>query len=482
MDKAEVDNPIARIGVDLLVGTAATSGALDVRGIYRLGFHRSAKIAESRVDDFVANFDKYLKEKEISKSLLKNIESSDNIVFTIGGAGDTTQNQAKLIAAGLHRSKNKELESFTFFPFAERKIFAADLTKEDTELTALGKTGREYTKATFKNFQHPDAVSLAIQVAAIKKMYPEKEISLMGYCGGGLIAREASEILKVMGVKTKNNITIASPFAGMTSAQEFTNIISHNDVYLNFLKPRNNFYLDTVADHMKYFDDPFLMKIMGKMLNGKSVNTEDFNLFNEFTEITKGLDSMYIYKRLNIQFDDLSKIASNFIGVEKSISPTDYIKGVKKVDKEINDINRKKNEIKTMLDSVESRLLENPDTEKATLKLFVEMRKNYENGINTFMENMYKEKFLHFEYNKFLKQIASTDVSTPELKEKAIKDFDRTIPLIEDFIKNLDGIIAKQEEESYLSFANYTKQKLKEYNSNNMFSASMSAIGKKINL
>jgi hypothetical protein len=472
MDKAEVDNPIARIGVDLLVGTAATSGALDVRGIYRLGFHRSAKIAESRVDDFIANFDNYVRENIVSgkaiekielkkNNVLRDLDESNHIVFTLGGAGDTDKAQSKLIALTLNRSKDQEIEKTVFFPFVDRKIFAPDLTKEDTELIALGKAGREYFKATMKNFHNEDAISLAVQVAALKKKYPEKEVTLMGYCGGGLIAREASEILKIMGVKTKNNITIASPFAGMTSAQDFTNILSENDVYLNFLRPRNNLYLNTVTDHMEYFEDPFLKKMLARILGDQNVETKDLKLYNEFTKITEEMSTGYIYKKFNLAFDDLKEVGLNFFKKQRKINSDDYIEIVKKMDGESVDIYKKREQVKIGLNEMEYELMKNQESDKEVLSLFLKLRKNYEEGIDTFLANIYRERYLGLDIQVLLKNnIKEVDLDSV-LGKQNIDNHKQEIQSIKDYLKKIEDIISDQGEESSLSFATYTKNKLK---------------------
>ena len=461
MDKAEVDNPITRIGVDLLVGTAATSGNLDIRGIYRLGFHRSAKIAESRVDDFVANFDDYMKTNFKGTTFdrtMKNLDKSDTIVITLGGAGDIDQRQAQLVSATLNRTKNKELEKTAFLPFLDRKIFPSEMTKDDTEFKMIGKLVKEYTKNMFKNFNNEDAVTLAVQVAAMKKIYPDKEFSLVGYCGGGMLAREASEILKAMGINTKNNITIASPFVSMTSGQNFTNIISRHDVYLDFARPRNNLYLNTVTDHMKYFKDPFLKEIVAKMLNGQKVDTKDLQLYSDFTEITKKLDMSYLYKKL--KFDDVDKIISDFSGVQKKMSHKDHIELVKRIDKSVSDISQRKNEVKKLLDEMESKLMENPEVDKKTVRLFSLLRKNYEEGIDTFMGNIYQGKFSKLGYAMFLDEKIPVLNQTSLTGKKVISEYKEKVPLIRDFIKQLDTMIANQGEESYLSFSSYVRQQL----------------------
>jgi len=462
MDKAEVDNPIARIGVDLLVGTAATSGALDVRGIYRLGFHRSAKIAESRVDDFVENFDDYMKSKFKSTTAgktIKRLEEADTIIVTLGGAGDADQRQAQLIAATFNRiRKNDESEKITFLPFMDRKIFPVGETSEDTEFSAIGKVIKAYTKDTFKKFHNEDAITLAVQIAAMKKKYPDKDFRLLGYCGGGMVAREASEILKVMGIKTKNNITIASPFVSMTSGRNFTNIISHHDIKSDFTRPRNNLYLNTVSDHMKYFEDPFLKEIVAKILNGQKVNTKDLKLYTDFTEITKKLDMGYLYKKL--KFDDIDQMTSDLTGIEKKMSYDDHIKLVEKIDKNISDISQKKNEVKKLLDEMESTLMKNPEVNKKEIGLFILLRKNYENGIDTFMGNIYQGKFQKLGYAKFLDKNIPVLNETSLTGKKVISEYKEKIPLIKDFIKQLDTMIADQGEESYLSFSNYARQQL----------------------
>jgi hypothetical protein len=475
MDKAEVDNPIARIGVDLLVGTAATSGALDVRGIYRLGFHRSAKIAESRVDGFLKNFDNYVEYKVVSgktvekiesekNTILNNLEKADRIVFTLGGAGDVKQYQAKIMAATLNRVKDPNLEKTTFFPFMDRKIFPPDLTQEDTELTALGKGGREYFKSTLKNFYNEDAISLAVQVAALKKKYPDKEVSLVGYCGGGLVAREASEILKIMGIKTKNNTTIATPFVGMTSAQNFTNIISDNDVYSNFLRPRDNFYLDTVADHIKYFEDPFFKQMFAEILRGKAVDTKGLQLYDDFTKITKECNIAYIHKKLNIFHDDLRQVASNFFDKEIEIDPDNYIKTIKKIDKGIKDVFENNKQVTKKLGEMESKLMNDQETDEKTLALFIKLRTGHEKGIESFIENTYKQRYLKLEYKKFFddfdREIKKNIDPKSELGKKFISDSEEKMRSIKDYLKKIDEVVSNQGEESYLGLAVYSKNKL----------------------
>jgi hypothetical protein len=175
----------------------------------------------------------------------------------------------------------------------------------------------------------------------------------------------------------------------------------------------------------------------------------------------KTLDTGYIYKSFDFWFDDLKKVAINLSGSEQSIKHGDYVRLVKKTDAKIVDINNKKNEVEQLLNKLESDLLDNPDTEKNTLKIFDGLRENYENGINDCIESLYREKLSVLEYKQIESKIKQSKLSgDKELEDLVARDLDKKIPEIEKFIKEIDDIVSTQGDESTLGFASYTKQEL----------------------
>jgi hypothetical protein len=321
MDKAEVDNPITRIGVDLLVGTAATSGNLDIRGVYRMNFQKSAKLAESHVDEML---------KQVPDNL---DEGTKSLTFVASSVGDNDQKCGRFTSNLLSRRGKKyssELENHQFIPAVRHNpdVNAKDADKEQQEY--FTKCITSYLNNVFKKGYNPESVKIASQIAAWKKKHPNLEINMISHCGAGNTMLETQEILKKMNIETNAHITMATPYFGLIKPDKnVKNILSENDSPLfTKLGGRNDNYINTVKSHVGYAQDPFFLRSLGKLMKNEDISDEIkvSSLFSEFNKnmgvekdaITKTLGT--INKKNDITIDELSA------GIEKSSRKLDYLK------------------------------------------------------------------------------------------------------------------------------------------------------------
>jgi len=321
MDKAEVDNPITRIGVDLLVGTAATSGNLDIRGIYRMNFQKSAKLAESQVDEML---------KQVPDKLDKGTKS---LTFVASSVGDNDQKCGRFTSNLLNRRGKKystELESHQFIPVARHNpdVNVEDANKEQQEY--FTKCITSYLDNVFKKGYNPESVQIASQIAAWKKKYPDLEINMISHCGAGNTMLETQEILKRMNIETNTHITMATPFFGLVKpGKNVKNILSENDnpLFTN-LSGRDNNYINTVKSHVGYAQDPLFLRSLGKLMKGEDISDEVkvSSMFSGFSKqmdseknaITKTLGN--IEKKNDITIDEFKG------GIEKASRKLTYLK------------------------------------------------------------------------------------------------------------------------------------------------------------
>lgn len=96
--------------------------------------------------------------------------------------------------------------------------------------------------------RNPSAVRMAAQAAAYYRTYG-KPVNLVGYSAGGMVAAEAHEILKTMGVPTKT-AAIATPWFGFTdlSTEELITLFGANDQFAGF-PAQNRVVLNDVDSH-----------------------------------------------------------------------------------------------------------------------------------------------------------------------------------------------------------------------------------------
>ena len=323
MDERDIKNPLTRLGVDMLIGTASTSGALDIRGIYRLGFHRSAHLAKEMSKDLADSVPDVLPEgtKQV-------IFVSDNVADTNGSWGRRYTN--KLNGASYREQDHlfaKEVEGNYFVPALRSKDFNVDgkLFGDNGYLLPVIKLG---FFNVFKKGYNPDALKTSALVMAYKIKHPDIDIGFLGTCGGGFVTKEANEILKTAGVISKQNLTAGTANFGIINSKEYKNFIASDEKwYIKLFHSQKNYDVDFVPGHDEYYKNDFFNYIMLRTMNGHDIQSDiasgknyvglkDFakesieEIEKSVTDVISGNDFLDLAKKIISLEDDLNKSSS----------------------------------------------------------------------------------------------------------------------------------------------------------------------------
>ena len=246
-------NPVNEFGLGVLTAAATASGWMDIRGIYRLGFKKSAKTAIEM-------------SKKVDVPDLK--ESQKAVTFVVGPVIDAKGRISSIMVAGMKRSKIEKFKSHHLVPLVEREFsLAEDAASKGITKDFIAESLNLFAKTVFRKGHNPDAVKLASQIIAYQTKYPDKPLNIIGYCGGGMISNETMEILQQIGIKP--NITnVATPWMGMTKPiKESLHITAKNDDWLFsyfYRHPGKNVSIDSVKSHSTFFNTKEVLEEIAK--------------------------------------------------------------------------------------------------------------------------------------------------------------------------------------------------------------------------
>jgi hypothetical protein len=315
MDERDIKNPLTRLGVDMLIGTASTSGALDIRGIYRLGFNRSANLA-----------------KEMSKNLANSVpdtlpEGTKQVIFVSHNISDKKGIWGKRYVNNLNRNKD-----ILFSKESVGNHFVPALRTDDFYLSPALFMGNAFIIPViqisllnfFKRGYNPDGLKTAALALAYKAKHPDVDISFLGTCGGGSVVKEANEILKAAGVNSKKNLTAGTANFGIINSKEYENFISSKEKwYIKLFYGRNNYNIEFVTDHTKYFGDPFFDYVMVKRMNGHDISDDikEGQVYIKIKDsIDKDINKLTKDVKDKIQKHDFLKPVEELVDLEKKIT------------------------------------------------------------------------------------------------------------------------------------------------------------------
>lgn len=204
----------------LLVGAAIAGVSIGAyylaRARARGNYKRSAEMAEALADEFADLADIDLGEAE-------------QITLAIGGFNNK-QGQAGLEQAEDYQKflKNHKVVGL------ENRFYE---TQYDTATQPVQKVSEIIAKTvdvTLIKGYNPDSVKMAAAAIAFHRKHG-KYPNLIGYSGGGIVVREAHEILKAYGAKDFKSISVASPYLGFEelSADEHIDIMNSADIFAN---------------------------------------------------------------------------------------------------------------------------------------------------------------------------------------------------------------------------------------------------------
>ncbi len=184
-----------------------------VRGNYK----RSAKMAEALADEFadLADID---------------IGDAEQITLAIGGFNNK-QGQAGLEQAEEYQKflKNHKVVGVT------NPNFETNYSTKDQPTQKVADIIAKTADVSLIKGYNPDAVRMAAAAIAFHKKHG-KFPNLIGYSGGGLVVREAHEILKAYGAKDFKSISVAAPWLGFEELDpgEHIDIVNNADLFAHF--------------------------------------------------------------------------------------------------------------------------------------------------------------------------------------------------------------------------------------------------------
>lgn len=149
------------------------------------------RVAELTSPDYLANEESSWKRNRRGNALRAINEETEELFIVTGGLAGAEGKSARRLVSGKEKIE---------LPYPERqKIIAVDNTDMDnTNLDPFGSMLLPYLSG-FSN----DAIEMAAQALSAIQINPEIKIKLIGESGGGAIAEEAYQILKMMGVSSE---------------------------------------------------------------------------------------------------------------------------------------------------------------------------------------------------------------------------------------------------------------------------------------
>jgi len=255
----------------LIIGAAIAGVSLTAyylaRARYRAGFSESAKIAKQMAEDIAAS-----------------PTDREQITFVIGGFNN------KGGKAGLEQAElYKEFLGNHFILGVENPWYEVEYETSDPRkpLAILAKG----LQALIVDGRNADAVKMAAVAYKYHLENPDKPINLLGYSGGGIVVREAHEILQSMGVNPKliKSVAVAAPYDGFADLApgEHLTFMNQWDLFAN-LPTLNGIHLytepnDPIESHefKSYLENPDFKKKLLEFLDRNSENTQNFP-FDEF--------------------------------------------------------------------------------------------------------------------------------------------------------------------------------------------------------
>ena len=179
--------------------------------------------------NYIANLPKSAEDvkrqgKAIDPGTLKDFGDKQDILFYQKGFnshGDSTKLESHLNS--LFENSGTVVRNNKDFNFPNIPIDSPDF-KERFIQSAVATT----IKTILYDGRNPESVALASEVYAYHLKYPDKPINIIGHSAGGMIVREASDILNKLEIK-HNVAVIASPDFGLFNTKNYIAINSDKD-------------------------------------------------------------------------------------------------------------------------------------------------------------------------------------------------------------------------------------------------------------
>lgn len=239
------------VGLSAIVIPAVTLAGM--RHNYLMKLPESASIAKQRGEG-------------VDSSTLKDFTDKEDIVFFQKGFDSAYGEEVK--ASG--RSKI-ETQLNSIFPNSGVVVRSNELFNIPEVQTDVPGYKERFLKSAIETMikpfvtegRNPESLSLASEVYAYHLKYPGKPINLIGHSAGGMITREASDILNRLGVKHKV-AAIASPDFGLFDTKNYIAINSDKDplnsVLPNFKAVKVNVSGHSGSDYLNDIDTVKMLK------------------------------------------------------------------------------------------------------------------------------------------------------------------------------------------------------------------------------
>ena len=180
--------------------------------------------------NYIANLPKSVEDvkrqgEAIDPGTLKDFGDKQDILFYQRGFNTNSSDSTKLEShlSSLFENSGTVVRDNKDFNFPNIPIDSPDF-KERFIQSAVATT----IKPILYDGRNPESVALASEVYAYHLKYPDKPINIIGHSAGGMIVREASDILNKLEIK-HNVAVIASPEFGLFNTKNYMAINSDKD-------------------------------------------------------------------------------------------------------------------------------------------------------------------------------------------------------------------------------------------------------------
>jgi len=389
------------------------------------------------------------RERDYQKA--QNIESAERVVFIAGGlaglGGFSSLEARDQIAANMG-------ENITFIdtpnPDFEISIGLAELQQNLSGLGPLAGTiagimtaknmAQMMATNALVNGKNQTSIRMAAQALNFHKQYPDKPITLMGFSGGGIAAKEAAIILNQLGLRV-NVISSGSPDFGIFRESDFypgqhTGFKGKGDIVpLAGGPPMNNIELADVPSHsyLDYATSPTYQRMLADaMANGRPTlehenNKESFNRYwSEWAEVNKQTPNFDIDTSLESSLSSSIDAARDAVtGIYGGIS--EFIKGVtdpSKIDDALNSTLDPDKSAKRSLSVASTAITSTLLTERIDPLQYKSTEKSYRMSVDNLISDVYSD-FKNGEVRspKSYREEISNGISLTDYQEQKIEKY-----------------------------------------------------------
>lgn len=215
-------------------------------------------------------------------------ESAKKVVFVSSGFTGTKGKISHEIAGKAQAMAPKGVHTIPF----ENKGFDVSGTMDEAGLARVVMDAIIMPMKAVLKGGNDEALRLAKQAYAVKQQRPDVEVGFMGHSAGGLIVREAQEILRGMEVFTQA-LTIATPLLGSFKAikSDTVSLMGEGDQLRRFSGQKEGI-VPGVAGHFSpnYLDDSNEMRDLLTQYLSEGITPELINKIHTLGKAIKGLE------------------------------------------------------------------------------------------------------------------------------------------------------------------------------------------------